>query len=69
VAYAVGRSAGNAVRRNRARRRLRAAVDALDGHLAAGAYLFGAGEDVVSMDFAELGATVEQLVRDAGAAR
>lgn len=65
----MGRNAGNAVRRNRARRRLRAAVGALDGRLAPGAYLFGADEEAVSMDFPELSAAVEQLVRDAGGAR
>jgi ribonuclease P protein component len=60
---------GNAVQRNRARRRLRAAVGALADRLAPGAYLFGAGPEVLSMDFAELAASVEELARDAGAAR
>jgi ribonuclease P protein component len=65
----VGKAVGSAVRRNRARRRLREAIRALDDRLAPGAYLFGADEDVVTMDFAALCAAVEELVRDAGAAR
>ena len=69
MAYAVGRSVGGAVRRNRARRRLRAAVAALDHRLASGAYLLGAGEEVVTMDFAELRAFIETLIDDAGASR
>jgi len=69
VAYAVGRAVGNAVQRNRVRRRLREAVRSLDERLASGAYLFGAGQEVLTMDFAELVAMVEELVGDAGAAR
>jgi ribonuclease P protein component len=55
VAYAVGRTVGSAVARNRARRRLRAAVrDQADGLRPGAAYLVGASREVVSMPFAEL---------------
>ncbi len=57
------------MRRNRARRRLRAAVATLEDRLAPGAYLFGAGEEVLTMDFAALAASLEELARDAGAVR
>jgi len=64
VAYAVGRRFGNAVVRNRARRRMRAAVDQNRTGLRAGAaYLFSAGRSVVTMPFDELVATVGELVR------
>jgi ribonuclease P protein component len=43
VAYAVGRRAGGAVVRNRARRRLRAAVAGAGPALAPGSYLVSAG--------------------------
>ena len=66
VAYAIGRAAGNAVERNRARRRLREAVRGAGTELEAGrAYLFGAGREVVTMPYADLAATVERLLRAA----
>jgi ribonuclease P protein component len=66
VAYAVGRSTGNAVERNRARRRLREAVRAAATDLEPGcAYLFGANRAVVTMPYPELAATVEHLLRSA----
>ena len=65
----MGRPVGTAVRRNRVRRRLRAAVAQLDGRLDAGAYLFGAEGEAVTMDFTELCDSVEAVVRDAGALR
>jgi ribonuclease P protein component len=52
------------VHRNRIRRRLRAAIrqaDA-DGRLRPGAYLFGAGPDVLTMPFADLERAVVELV-------
>lgn len=60
VAYAVGRSAGTAVARNRIRRRLRAVVAELvrDGELAQGSYLVSADRDALTCDFATLRAHV-----------
>jgi len=55
VAYAIPRSAGNAVVRNRLRRRLRALVRAHDGVLLAGAeYLLSTGRGAVSIDYRAL---------------
>jgi ribonuclease P protein component len=55
VAYAVGRRAGNAVARNRLRRRLRAAVQDHRHLLAPGtAYLIGADPSAATMSFAAL---------------
>jgi ribonuclease P protein component len=66
VAYAVGRAAGNAAQRNRARRRLREAVRGAGSELESGrAYLFGAGREVVTMPYADLAATIGQLLRAA----
>ena len=50
--------------RNRIRRRLRAAIRRADaeGRLGAGAYLFGAGPDVLTMPFADLERAVAELV-------
>ena len=67
VSYAVGRRVGNAVVRNRARRRLRSAVERYGAELAPGhAYLVSAGRAVVTMQFEVLAATVGELVRAAG---
>ncbi len=66
IAYAVGRSTGNAVERNRARRRLREAVRAFASDLEPGrAYLFGGNRAVVTMAYPELAATVEHLLQAA----
>jgi ribonuclease P protein component len=61
VAYAIGRGMGNAVSRNRARRRLRAAVSHLAPELPSGAYLIGATPAATTVPFAEL----EQALADA----
>ena len=53
VGYAVNRRVGNAVTRNRLRRRLRAAVDGT-GALAPGAYLVGAGPGALDIEYEEL---------------
>jgi ribonuclease P protein component len=67
VAYAVPRSVGNAVERNRVRRRLRAAVA---GHVAelcpGGAYLLGADRRVLHAPFATIDRAVCELLRAAG---
>ena len=62
VAYSVGRGVGGAVQRNRARRRLRAAVLEVSERLVGGAYLFGASSEVVTMPFSELVERVGGLV-------
>lgn len=49
VAYAVGRTVGPAVVRNRARRRLRAVVAGLAAELDPGAYLVAAGPATASL--------------------
>lgn len=55
MAFAVGKRTGNAVTRNRARRRLRAAVRAAAPDLAPGhAYLVSAGPDAVTAPFVDL---------------
>ena len=62
VAFALGRNVGSAVQRNRARRRLRAAIGAHAEQLRPGAYLFGGGPSVVTASFQTLeGAVVELL--------
>lgn len=58
VAYAIGRSVGSAVVRNRIRRRLRVIVAARVDDLAPGAYLVAARREALSMPFTELEAKV-----------
>ena len=63
VAYAIGRSVGGAVVRNRLRRRLRAAIaaEAARHGVPAGWYLIGAGPDAAGLDAASLTAGVRGL--------
>jgi len=66
VAYAITRSVGNAVERNRIRRRLRAAVAGHEGELVPGvAYCFGADRRVLHTPFATLERAVGDVVRAA----
>ena len=58
VAYAVGRSVGSAVARNRLRRRLRGVVASLAGELEPGAYLLVAAPEAAALPPRELTATV-----------
>jgi len=60
VGYAIGRSHGGAVERNRLRRRLRAAVRASGADLPVGAYLLRAGPVAADLGFAELRRTVRE---------
>ncbi|MEY2433891.1 MAG: Ribonuclease [Acidimicrobiaceae bacterium] len=60
VAYAVNRSVGVAVHRNRVRRRLRAIVRATE--LAPGAYLVAASAAAAAIPYDELAAHVRQAV-------
>jgi ribonuclease P protein component len=70
VAYAVGRRIGNAVQRNRLRRRLREAVHCARGELEPGrAYLLGARPETVAMPYRELVDTLEHLLRSARESR
>ena len=67
VAYAVG-GVGNAVVRNRLRRRLRAAVAQAEAELAAGgAYLVSARREALTMPFDALAEALAALFRAAGA--
>ena len=67
VAYAIGRTSGGAVVRNRIRRRLRAALRhlAVQGRLAPGAYLIGAAPETADLRFGELEALLEAAVTSA----
>lgn len=63
VAYAVGRAAGNAVARNRLRRRLRAAVREHADLLEPGvAYLVGAGREALGVSYETLSAAVARAL-------
>jgi ribonuclease P protein component len=63
VAYAIGRSVGNAVERNRARRRLRALAQAHADELAPGWYLLGADARFARVGAAEAADQFRALVR------
>jgi ribonuclease P protein component len=64
VAYAVNRSVGNAVARNRLRRQLRAVVRAHGTQLAAGhTYLIGVSASAAGATYQQLHASVTALVR------
>lgn len=67
VAYAIARRFGSAVARNRARRRLRSAVDEVAPHLRAGAYLVLPDPQVGDMEFTVLVGAVRDAMM--GAAR
>ncbi len=64
VAFAIPRSVGNAVERNRVRRRLRAAVAGNASELrAGGAYLFGADRRLLHAPFTTLESAVRDILR------
>jgi ribonuclease P protein component len=63
VAYAVGRPVGDAVRRNRLRRRLRAAIRQHEALLAPGhAYLVSAGPEALTMSYPALSDAVARAL-------
>ena len=67
VAYAVSRSVGGAVERNRVRRRLREAVRANADRLSADhAYLFRGSREALTMEFPKLVEAVRRLLTPEG---
>lgn len=62
VAYAIGRRVGNAVERNRLRRRLRAIFAAEAGGLPPGAYLIGTEPATSSLSYQELRTTLMKAI-------
>ncbi|MFM9085726.1 MAG: ribonuclease P protein component, partial [Acidimicrobiia bacterium] len=68
VAWALGRSVGNAVTRNRVRRRLREVLRARESRLGCAWYLVGARTEAATMSWDELSSETDRLL-DACAAR
>jgi ribonuclease P protein component len=64
-AYAVGRSTGSAVARNRLKRRLRAIVFETAPTLPTGAYVVRAGSDATVLGFEELKAAMNEALEKA----
>ena len=69
VAYAVGRTVGNAVERNRIRRRLRAVVSDVARELAPGAFVVTATRGSAQLPYEELKAQVREAMRAAAGVR
>jgi ribonuclease P protein component len=65
VAYAISRRVGNAVVRNRTRRRLRAIISELAPFLPTGAYVVRVGPEGPALDFNELKVTMRQALEKA----
>jgi ribonuclease P protein component len=65
VGYTIGRRCGSAVRRNRIRRRLRAAASIASGELAPGSYLLGADAEVQDLGFPQLVVAVREAMTQA----
>jgi ribonuclease P protein component len=61
VGYAIGRSVGGAVLRNRIRRQLRVLVSTRESALQPGWYLIGVQPQVARLTFMQLGETVDGL--------
>ncbi|MHB8220185.1 MAG: ribonuclease P protein component [Acidimicrobiales bacterium] len=62
VAYAIGRRCGNAVQRNRLRRRLRAAVREVAGGVRPGKYLVYGSIEVAGLDYREIVKGVDEAM-------
>jgi ribonuclease P protein component len=62
VGYALGRSYGSAVRRNRLRRQLRELVKNREAVMVPGVYVFGASPRAAGYSFDELGTHVDRLL-------
>jgi len=62
VGYALGRSFGSAVRRNRLRRQLRELVKARESAMTPGVYVFGASFRANGLEFSVLGRHLDQLL-------
>jgi ribonuclease P protein component len=69
VAYAIGRKVGDAVERNRLRRRLRAIVRESAPELAPGAYLIGAAPEAAQLSYGELRVTMRRALQMVGSER
>jgi len=65
VAYAVGRKVGNAVERNRLRRRMRAIVAERAADLSTGAYLVRSGPGGPALEFHELKVAMSRALEKA----
>jgi len=62
VGYALGRSYGSAVRRNRLRRQLRELMKSRESAMSPGVYVFGASPRAGAASFAELGQHLDRLL-------
>ena len=62
VGYALGRSYGSAVRRNRLRRQLRELVKTRESAMIPGVYVFGASPRAAGYSFDDLGKHVDRLL-------
>jgi ribonuclease P protein component len=62
VGYALGRSYGSAVRRNRLRRQLRELVKTYESSLLPGVYVFGASPRAHGIEFSELNRHLGSLI-------
>ena len=67
VGFSVSKRVGNAVQRNRAKRRMRAALTPILPHISGSCnVIFIAKPEVLNAPFAELGKQMETLIRRAG---